>query len=65
MHTVGMIQRLSYEDSGKYLQQQGFFREGPIPPMPERPPRYDDETLGIDLFRWGIQDSKLEGLTLP
>ncbi|SFS21742.1 Pentapeptide repeat-containing protein [Granulicella pectinivorans] len=57
--------RLTYEESCRFLQSKHLFREGDIPPLLDRPPRYDDEVLGVDLFRWNIQDSKLENLTLP
>lgn len=60
-----MSSRLTYEESCRFLQAQHLLRDGDIPPIPSHPPRYDDELLGVDFLRWGIQESKLENLTLP
>jgi uncharacterized protein YjbI with pentapeptide repeats len=60
-----MTLRLSYDDSCRALQSQQIIDEGEIPPMPERPPRHDDEVLGVSFFRTKLADAKLEHLTLP
>jgi uncharacterized protein YjbI with pentapeptide repeats len=61
-----MPQRLSYEDSCRALQHQQIIEEGNIPPLPARPPRYDDEEpLGVNFFRTELADASLEHLTLP
>jgi uncharacterized protein YjbI with pentapeptide repeats len=60
-----MPQRLSYEESCRTLQNQQLIDEGDIPPLPERPPRHDDETLGVSFFRTVLADVQLEHLTLP
>jgi len=60
-----MPERLTYEESCRFLQSERLLREGGIPPIPTHSPRYDDEVLGVDFLRWGIRDSKLESLTLP
>jgi uncharacterized protein YjbI with pentapeptide repeats len=59
-----MKPRLSYNDSCGVLQSQQII-EGEIPPMPERPPRHDDEVLGVSFFRTELANAKLEHLTLP
>jgi uncharacterized protein YjbI with pentapeptide repeats len=56
--------RLSYDDSCRLLQSQQIIDAGQIPPMPARPPRYDDEVLGVSFFRTKLADAKLEHLTL-
>jgi BTB/POZ domain-containing protein KCTD9 len=60
-----MNERLSYEDSFRFLQSEGWEGPGDIPPLPDRPPRYDDETLGLSFFRTFVKDAKLEYLTIP
>jgi uncharacterized protein YjbI with pentapeptide repeats len=57
--------RLSYEDSCRTLQSQQIIDSGDIPRLPQQPPRYDDEVLGVSFFRTMIADSKIEHLTLP
>lgn len=57
--------RLSYDDSCRLLQSQQIIDVGEIPPMPTRPPRHDDEVLGVSFFRTELADAKLEHLTLP
>ena len=59
-----MISRLSYDDSCRVLQSQQLIDEGDIPPLSERPPRYDDEVLAVSFFRTELADAKLEHLTL-
>ncbi len=61
-----MPQRLSYEDSCRALQRQQIMEDGDIPPLPQQPPRYDDEgPLGVNFFRTELADSTLEHLSLP
>ena len=60
-----MSARLSYADSCRFLQTEQLLDEGPIPTLPERPPRYDDEVFGVSFFRTGLTDGKAENLTLP
>jgi uncharacterized protein YjbI with pentapeptide repeats len=57
--------RLSYEDSCRMLQDQGVIGAGDIPPLPQRPPRHDDEVLGVGFFRTMLADASLEHLSLP
>ncbi|HWD92767.1 MAG TPA: hypothetical protein VG938_10490 [Verrucomicrobiae bacterium] len=57
--------RLSYEDSCQALQSQQIIDPGGIPLFPQKPPRHDDEVLGVGFFRTMLADSKLEHLTLP
>jgi uncharacterized protein YjbI with pentapeptide repeats len=60
-----MAHRLSYEDSCRELQQNGWLDAGDIPPLPSRQPRYDDpEPLGVQFFRTQVADAKFENLTL-
>jgi len=60
-----MSQRLSYDDSCRLLQREELIDPGDIPPCPKRPPRHDDEVLGVSFFRSELADAKLEHLTLP
>jgi len=60
-----MVKRLSYEDSYRFLQKEGWEGAGEVPQIPERPPRYDDEILGLSFFRTFVEDAKLENLTIP
>ena len=60
-----MSQRLSYDDSCRHLQREKLIDPGAIPPCPKRPPRYDDDVLGVSFFRTMLADAKLEHLTLP
>lgn len=59
--------RLDYEASCRRLQQLGLIDPGPIPPKPDRMPRYDDdEPLGVSFFRTIVGDgADLSNLTLP
>jgi BTB/POZ domain-containing protein KCTD9 len=65
--TGGMMQtsRLDYEESCRQLQKLGYLEPGQLPPMPERLPRYDDESLGIEFFRTAVGAAVLADLTLP
>lgn len=60
-----MTARLSYDDSCRVLQSQQLIDEGDISPLPQRPPRHDDELLTVSFFRTELVDVKLEHLTLP
>jgi hypothetical protein len=60
-----MSERLSYEDSFRVLQREGWEAEGPLVPMLSRAPRYDDEVLGVSFFRTLVEGSKFDNLTLP
>jgi uncharacterized protein YjbI with pentapeptide repeats len=65
MQTGSVPERLNYEESCRFLQTEGWLKVGDIPPLPARPPRYDDEILGVEFFRTWVGDAKLENLTLP
>jgi uncharacterized protein YjbI with pentapeptide repeats len=58
-------ERLSYEDSYRFLQREGWEGTGEILQIPERPPRYDDEVLGLSFFRTWVEEAALENLTIP
>jgi uncharacterized protein YjbI with pentapeptide repeats len=60
-----MPPRLPYIASCQFLISQQLLDSDEVPPMPARPPRYDDEVLGVGFFRTLLADAKLEGLTLP
>lgn len=60
-----MSQRLSYDDSCRHLQREKLIDPGDIPPFLKRPPRHDDDVLGVSFFRTMLADAKLEHLTLP
>lgn len=60
-----MTDRLSYEDSFRFLQREGWEKEGPVLPMPSAPPRYDDDVLGLSFFRTLVSEAKFDRLTLP
>lgn len=58
--------RLSYEESCRRLQKAGHLDEGPLPPLPDRLPQYDDpEPLGVNFFRTRLENDRLEDMTLP
>lgn len=59
------MSRLSYEDSCRALQEKQIIETGDIPPLPQQPPRHDDEELGVSFFRTLLADSKMQDLTLP
>jgi uncharacterized protein YjbI with pentapeptide repeats len=57
--------RLSYEESCQRLRPV-VLKEGAIPPIPSQMPRYDDETLGVSIFRMLLSaEVDLSNLTLP
>ncbi len=52
--------------SCRVLQDQQIIDEGEIPPLPQQPPRHDDEEPpGVNFFRTQLADAALEHLTLP
>ncbi len=58
-------QRLSYEASCQLLQKD-YLEPGEVPPIPDRVPRYDDDTLGVSFFRTVVgEGDDLSNLTLP
>lgn len=57
--------KLSYEESCRVLQQRGLLEPGHIPPLLQRPPRHDDEELGVQFFRTMLAKARLEHLMLP
>jgi uncharacterized protein YjbI with pentapeptide repeats len=62
-----MQTRLNYEESCRSLQNQGWLQQGDIPPLPTKPPAYDDEILGVEFFRtWlnGKEGADFQNLTL-
>ena len=60
-----MPERLPYIASCQLLISQQLLDGDEVPPLPERPPRHDDETLGVGFFRTQLADTKLDGLSLP
>jgi BTB/POZ domain-containing protein KCTD9 len=60
-----MPTRKPYGESCQSLLDQQLLDTDEIPPMPERPPRHDDETLGVGFFRTQLADVALDSLTLP
>jgi len=59
------LKRLPYIASCRLLIDQQLLAGGEAPPAQERPPRHDDEILGVRFFRAQLADAKLERLTLP
>ena len=65
IQALGETPRLSYTESCAFLQKRGYLEEGPIPPLPNRVPQYDDpEPLGLSFFRTRLDHDRLENLTL-
>jgi len=60
-----MPDRVSYIESCRVLQSKGLLASFEVPPLPDRPPRHDDEQLGVSFFRTRVADIALENLTLP
>jgi uncharacterized protein YjbI with pentapeptide repeats len=60
-----MATRLSYPESCRSLQTNHLLEEGNIPTLPEKPPRHDDDVLGVSFFRTALAECTLENLTLP
>jgi len=61
-----MNSQKSYEASCQVIQNYGLIDEGPIPPLPDNMPSFDDpEPLGISFFKELIEDADLDNLTLP
>ena len=59
------MKRMTYEESYRELQNLQLLDAGEIPTLLQRPPRHDDEELGVSFFRTSLADAKLEKLTLP
>ena len=59
------MSRLTYEQSCKLLEEYGVVNPGQVPPMPQAIPKHDDEVLGVNFFRTGIENARLENLTIP
>jgi hypothetical protein len=64
-HPETMANRMPYAESCGVLQGRQLLDAGKILPLPDRPPRYDDENPGVSFFRTLVADVALEGLTLP
>ncbi|HNQ73557.1 MAG TPA: pentapeptide repeat-containing protein [Verrucomicrobiota bacterium] len=60
-----MPQRLPYDESCRALQREQIIEAGDIPPLPQQPPRHDDEVLGVNFFRTSLAEARLDNLTLP
>src|SRR6266478_3881575 len=60
-----MPDRVPYAESCKVLQSRELLEADECPPLPDRPPRHDDEKLGVGFFRTRLADVALDGLTLP
>jgi BTB/POZ domain-containing protein KCTD9 len=60
-----MPDRVPYTESCRVLQSKQLLETVELPPLPERPPRHDDEQLGLSFFRTRLVDVALDGLTLP
>jgi uncharacterized protein YjbI with pentapeptide repeats len=60
-----MPTRRSYIESCQFLIDGQLLEMNEVPPLPERAPRHDDETLGVGFFRTVIADEELNNLTLP
>ncbi len=65
------MERLSYEESCRELQEWGLIEEGDLPPLPPSLPQADDETLGVSFYKSGIGGeqpgdlARMENMTLP
>src|SRR5687768_2924343 len=58
-----MSERKSYFESCVRLMEVGIIS---APPMPSRRPRHDDEEpLGVNFYKSGIEDANVSGLTMP
>jgi uncharacterized protein YjbI with pentapeptide repeats len=57
--------RFPYLESCHQLQALSLFDCGEPPRMPDRMPRYDDVSLGVNFFRTKVADEALSNLTLP
>jgi uncharacterized protein YjbI with pentapeptide repeats len=60
--------RRSLEETWKHLKKQRHqvpFTRDRKPFVPPRMPRYDDDQLGFEFFRTGLEDSDLSNLTVP
>lgn len=63
---VASTKRKSYQVSCLILQRMGLIDKGPLPPLPNHRPNYDDaEPLGVNFFRTQVANVNLSNLTLP
>ncbi|MBM3457936.1 MAG: pentapeptide repeat-containing protein [Armatimonadetes bacterium] len=60
-----MSDRKNYHESCLYLLEEEILGKEGVPPLPDRPPRWDDTILGVSFFKSLLQDAVLENLTLP
>lgn len=60
-----MSDRVPYDESCRVLQSKELLETAELPPLPGRPPRHDDEQLGVSFFRTRLADVALDGLTVP
>jgi BTB/POZ domain-containing protein KCTD9 len=60
-----MSDRIPYDESCRVLQGKELLEAGEIPPLPEQPPRHDEQQLGVSFFRTRLANESLDGLTLP
>ena len=60
-----MSDRVPYAESCRILQSKNLLDAGRIPGLLGRPPRHDDQELGVNFFRTSLADVTLDGLTLP
>ena len=60
-----MPDRVPYAESCRVLQTKELLETDELPSLPVRPPRHDDEQLGVSFFRTRLADVALDGLTLP
>src|SRR5262245_8572524 len=57
--------RLTYEESCRRLQKQGWLSEDEFPRLPAAMPSFDDEILGLRFFRTFVGDDSFDNLTIP
>ena len=60
-----MANRKLYQESCQVLKEQQLLEGDALPELPARPPRHDDEHLGVSFFRTLLADARLDDLTLP
>jgi BTB/POZ domain-containing protein KCTD9 len=60
-----MPDRASYIESCRVLQRNELLENDELPPLPDRPPRHDEQQLGVSFFRTRLADVALDSLTLP
>lgn len=60
-----MTNRKPYKESCQLLIDWQLLEGDTLPELPPRPPRDDDEQLGVSFFRTKLADVQLQSLTLP